>query len=96
MADQRTIRHQMMHLLAEKEMNAIQLSKEIGIQEKEVYEHLSHIARSVTPQGKRLVILSSRCLKCGYVFTNRKRYTRPSRCPRCKDTHLQSPLYRIC
>ena len=90
-----TIRQQMMGLLSEGEMTAIELSVELRIREKEVYEHLPHIARSLAAQGKKLVIRPSRCLKCAYVFEDRKRFTRPGRCPRCKATHLRVPAYEI-
>jgi transcriptional regulator len=90
-----TVRQQIIGLLSEEEMSAIDLSQELGIREKEVYEHLPHIARSVAARGKELVICPSLCLKCGYVFKNRKRFTRPGRCPQCKETHLQRPTYEI-
>jgi predicted Zn-ribbon and HTH transcriptional regulator len=90
-----TIRHQIAQLLVEQEMNAIDLSKSLAIREKEVYEHLPHIARSVGAQGKKLILNASECLACGYVFENRKRFTRPSRCPKCKATHITRPTYRI-
>ncbi len=90
-----TIRQQMILLLSEKEMGARELSQVLGIREKEVYEHLSHIARSVATQEKKLMIRPPQCLLCGYVFKDRKRFTRPSRCPRCKKSHLQSPAYWI-
>ncbi|NIN00932.1 MAG: ArsR family transcriptional regulator [candidate division Zixibacteria bacterium] len=91
-----TIRKQMIVLLSKKEMSARELSQAVGIREKEVYEHLSHIARSVAAQGEKLNIRPSRCLVCGYVFQDRKRFTRPSRCPRCKRSHIQEPTYRVC
>ena len=90
-----TIRQQMINLLSEMELNAIELSQDLGIREREVYEHLPHIARSVTSQGKKLVIEPSRCLKCGYVFEGRKRFTRPGRCPRCRETYIQRPTFRV-
>ena len=90
-----TIRQQMIALLSEEEMSAIALSQELRIAEKEVYTHLPHIARSVAMQGKKLLIQPSRCLKCGYVFEERKRFTRPGHCPRCKATYIQRPAYRI-
>jgi predicted Zn-ribbon and HTH transcriptional regulator len=34
-------------------------------------------------------------MSCGYVFEERKRFTRPSRCPRCKKTHIETPVYRL-
>jgi predicted Zn-ribbon and HTH transcriptional regulator len=90
-----TIRQQMIAILIDKEMDARQLSQAMGIREKEVYEHLPHIARSVAAQKKKLVIQPVQCLDCGYVFKDRKRFTRPGRCPRCKKTHLDEPKYRI-
>lgn len=91
-----TIRKQMIVLLSKKEMGARELSQATGIREKEVYEHLSHIARSVVAQGKKLIIRPFRCLGCGYVFQDRKRFTRPGRCPRCKNTYIQEPTYQVC
>jgi predicted Zn-ribbon and HTH transcriptional regulator len=95
MSSMETIRQQMIDLLSEEEMNAIEVSQELRIAEKEVYAHLPHIARSAATQGKKLLILPSRCLKCGYVFEERKRFTRPGHCPRCKATYIQRPTYRI-
>ena len=66
-----------------------------GIKEKEAIEHLSHIARTLAVQGKKLAIRPAECLLCGYVFEKRQRFTRPSRCPRCKKSHLQSPIFYI-
>ena len=92
----KTTRQQMIVLLSENDMNARDLSQAMGIREKEVYEHLPHIARSVAAQRKKVIIRPSTCLTCGYVFKDRRRFTRPSRCPRCRKTHLQEPMYRVC
>ncbi len=91
----KTIRQQIIELLIHGEMDARDLSREVGIKEKEVYEHLSHIARSLSRRGSQLTIRPSECLKCGYVFKDRKRFTRPGRCPRCRETRLTTPFYRI-
>ena len=90
-----TIRQKIIELLTCAELDARELSQELGVQEKEVYEHLAHVARSVKAEKKKLIIHPSRCLRCGFVFVDRKRLTRPSRCPKCRRTHLQSPRYRI-
>ncbi len=91
----KTIRQQIIVLLDQTEMSAREISQTVGIREKEIYEHLVHISRSVNAKRKKLVITPSRCLECGYVFEKRTRFTRPSRCPRCKKEYIQSPRYRI-
>ena len=92
---QKTIRKEIAQLLSEDDLSARDLSQAIGIREKDVYHHLAHVARSVAAQGKKLIILPFNCLACGYLFEERKRYTRPGRCPRCKKTHVEVPLYRV-
>jgi predicted Zn-ribbon and HTH transcriptional regulator len=90
-----TIRQRMAELMEEKEMTARDLSRALGIREKAVYEHLPHLARSVSARNKKLIILPFQCLACGYLFKERNRYSPPGRCPRCKKAHVQRPLYRI-
>jgi len=90
-----TIRQQIIELLTDAEMDARDLSREVKIKEKEVYGHLAHIARSLAAKGRRLAIRPSECLKCGYVFKDRKRFTPPGRCPRCKQSHLVNPSFKI-
>ena len=90
-----TLRQKIIDLLADREMDARELSREVGIKEKEVYEHLAHIERSLTAKGSKLVIRPSECLNCGYVFKNRRRLTRPGRCPRCRDSRLMNPSFKI-
>ena len=91
----KTIRQRIMVLLCEEEMSAREISRATGIREKEVYEHLSHIARSAAGQGKKLIVGPFSCLSCGYIFQDRKRLNRPSRCPQCKGSHMEEPMYRI-
>lgn len=90
-----TIRHQMIAVLKKGEMTALELSQELRIPEKEVYDHLPHISRSVGARGEKLVIHPAECLKCGFVFKDRRRFTRPGRCPQCRETHLEKPAYQI-
>ena len=90
-----TIRQQMITLLSQGVYSARGLSQMLSIQEKEVYDHLSHIARSVVSQGNRLIVIPSQCLVCDYVFDERKRFTRPGRCPRCKGERIEHPRYQI-
>jgi len=90
-----TVRQRIIMLLEERPMTARELSQAVGIREREVYEHLAHVARSVTRQKKKLAVQPFRCLECGYVFHDRKRLTRPSRCPRCRQSRIQEAVYAV-
>jgi predicted Zn-ribbon and HTH transcriptional regulator len=90
-----TVRQEMITLLSQEEHSAQDLSRILGIRQQAVYDHLVHIARSVASQKKKLLITPPRCLDCGYVFKERKRFTSPSRCPRCKGEHIEKPRYQV-
>ena len=90
-----TIRQKIVELLSNSALDARELSQEVGIKEKEVYEHLTHISRSLEAKGKKIKIHASECLKCGYVFKDRQRFTRPGRCPKCRQSHLTNPSFAI-
>jgi len=90
-----SIRQRISTLLRSRELDARELSQELGLKEKEVYEHLEHVRRSVAGARDRFLTTPSRCLLCGYVFEDRKRLTRPGRCPRCRRSKIQNPSFRI-
>ena len=90
-----TIRQQIMALLTQRDYGAGELSQIVGIREKEVCDHLLYVARSVASQRQRLKVTPARCLQCGYVFRDRKRLNKPSRCFRCKSERLTEPRYRV-
>ncbi len=91
----KTIRQQLISLLEEETVSARDISQELRIREKEVYDHLVHIQRSVKANKKKLQIDPFRCLECGFAFKDRKRLTKPGRCPKCKNERIDSALYRI-
>lgn len=90
-----TLRQKIILLLSAAELSAREISGQVEISEKEVYEHLSHIARSVVSQNKTVLITPAICQRCGYVFEDRRRFTRPGRCPQCKKSQIRSPTFRI-
>ena len=91
----KTIRQDIIGLLESGEFSTRDLANAMGIREKEVVDHLSHIARSVAAAGKRLHIDACRCRQCGFIFKERRRFSTPSRCPQCKSTYLEPPLFAI-
>jgi len=82
---ERTLRQRIVDVLREREADARELSQALGLTEKEVYAHLSHIERSAAAAGGALVVTPSECLACGYVFAERRRLTRPGR--GCRRPH---------
>ena len=93
--NKQTIRQQIIELLDSEELTLRDLSQSLSIPEKEVVGHLEHIARSVRNLGKKLVEIPCRCLSCGFVFEKRNRFTKPGRCPSCKQSHIQTASYRL-
>ena len=90
-----TIRQQIMDRLSNGPVSGIDISKAVGIREKSVYEHLPHIAQTVAAHGKVFILHPAQCLGCSYVFRKRERFTRPSRCPKCRGTYIQRPTYEL-
>jgi hypothetical protein len=71
------------------------LSKAVGASEKDVLDHLVHLAKSVRARGEELVIAPARCLDCGFVFSQRDKPARPSRCAGCQGGRLTLPAFQI-
>lgn len=90
-----TQREQIHLALREGFATARDLSKRVGIPERDVAWHLEHLQRSARRRGERLEIEESRCLACDFAFPGRRRFTRPSRCPECGSTRLTLPRFRI-
>jgi len=81
-------------MLGEAESTAREISQFLGIKEKEVYEHLPHVEKSLG-RSASLISTPARCLDCGFVFSKRTRFTTPGRCPRCRSEAIAPPLYGI-
>ncbi len=71
------------------------LSVEVGLREKDVAEHLAHLARSLPHRGERLVVEPATCIACGFAFVDRARLTRPGACPKCRSTRIDPATFRI-
>jgi len=94
-AEPHTVRQQIAELLRSRELTAQEISKQASIAERDVAEHLRHIEHSLTQSGERLRVHSPHCVKCGFVFEEREKHSRPSRCPRCKSERLSKPRFSV-
>lgn len=90
-----TVRRALAEILRRESRSAHELSQLVGIPEKAVADHLAHLSQSLAAHGERLLITPAACLDCSYTFAERQRLTRPSRCPRCRGTHLAEPMFGI-
>lgn len=71
------------------------LSRAIGVSEREVLRHLEHVERTLRESGGKLIVEPPACLGCGFVFRKRERLNRPSRCPVCRGEHLSSARFHV-
>jgi predicted Zn-ribbon and HTH transcriptional regulator len=91
-----SIRQEMIELLRASRLSARDLSRALGIREREVYEHLGHVRLSMAAsREERLVVEPARCLACGFAFRKRDRLRVPSRCPVCRGEHITEPLFEV-
>ena len=84
-----TLRKEIAEALEGGSLDLRELSRLLGVKEREVLEHLQHVARSVHP--KRLVIEPAFCRQCGFSFKKRERLNTPGRCPLCKGESISPP-----
>lgn len=89
-----TIRQAIRDLLQEQPFSALELSQRLSLPEKEVLEHLAHIARAPGP-GSRFHLHPAVCKTCGFIFKKRDRLTTPSRCPVCRRQSIRRPRFQI-
>jgi transcriptional regulator len=90
-----TVRQDLALALRAGPATARDLSKAVGASEKDVTDHLVHLAKTLRAHGEELVITPAECLECGFVFARREKTKRPSRCPRCATTRLTLPEFAI-
>lgn len=90
-----TVREAIARVLRRGRATAHDLSAEVGVRERDVAEHLAHLARSLPRRGERLAVDPALCVACGFAFERRERLTRPGACPECRSTRIDAPVFRI-
>ena len=91
---QETIRQKIISTLKDRTLSAREISADVGVSEKEVYEHLQHIQRT-QKRDYNLKISPAECRKCGFVFRKRERLKKPGKCPVCRSELIFDPLFSI-
>lgn len=95
LAKEETPRESLLRTLDSSPVTARDLSRDVGLSEKDVFHHLSHLKKTLKAQNRQLVVQPAVCLDCQYIFQKRERLTRPGKCPVCRSTHLSEPLFSL-
>ncbi len=97
-----TVRKQIIKLLKESKypLTVDEIIAELNLNSTpaEVYEHLTHIAKTVRREsgGKYYLMMAPpTCRKCGYVFKDLRKPRAPSKCPKCHSQWIQPPAFII-
>jgi len=90
----KTIRQTIMALLEQEALSTTDLAEMLGIKEKEIIDHMEHVARSVSGERK-LETTPAQCKTCGFRFTKKKQFKTPSRCPKCKSELVEQARFLI-
>ena len=89
-----TARQAIKELLQDEVLSSLELSQRLSLAEKEVLDHLTHIARAPGP-GYKFQITPAVCKHCGFAFKKRERLTTPSRCPLCQHESIRRPRFAL-
>jgi len=89
-----TIRQMIKELLRKESLSSLELSQRLSVSERDVLDHLAHLARSPGP-GHRFQITPAVCNNCGFAFKKRERLTKPSRCPICQHESIRRPRFTL-
>ncbi|MFM8551556.1 MAG: transcriptional regulator [Nitrospiraceae bacterium] len=91
-----TVRQRLAELLVGTFRSSRQLAELVGAPEREVEDHLGHLIKSLgQDRAKRFVMDPPVCQDCEFVFRERTRLTKPSRCPRCRSEAIMPPRFGI-
>jgi predicted Zn-ribbon and HTH transcriptional regulator len=93
---EQTPRQRIIDLLTGTLLSSHQLAQLLGMPERQVEDHLTHVVKTLARDPARTFLLEpSACQDCEYIFRDRTRLTRPSRCPTCRSEAITAPRYGI-
>jgi hypothetical protein len=90
-----TVRESLLAALRSGAATARDLSRAVGVSERDVAGHLEHLDRTLRARGTRLRVEPAACLDCGFAFAKRERFTRPGQCPRCRSRRITLPRFYV-
>ena len=90
-----TVRQLIIAAIEGQELSGKDISGMVSVSEKEVYDHLYHIQKTLSKGELNIVITPAKCRKCGFLFKKRERLRKPGKCPVCRSELIKEPLFSI-
>ncbi len=89
-----TIRQDIIELMKQGPVTPFDLSGILRISEREAAFHLAHALESASSRYL-IEVTPAHCKSCGFIFQDRKKVGKPSRCPRCRATRVEAAAYMV-
>jgi len=88
----KTRRERLEELLEKGEYTVEHLARFLDAPVRNVVDDLEHVRLSASD---RFEMIPPECEGCGFVFDDRTKVRRPSRCPKCRDERIDGPWFTV-
>lgn len=88
-----TRREQLIILLKRKKYTLQELANKFAVKLSEIEDDIPRLKKTIHP--KKLKRKHARCLHCGFVFKERSKVKKPSKCPRCRGEQIKPSVFWI-
>lgn len=89
-----TLRRDLVKILSAEPRSVSSIARALGLDRRDVEEHMRHAIRSARAAGHRVLVEPARCRQCGFLFGEDK-LAKPGKCPACRGTRLYEAQVRI-
>lgn len=89
-----TTRERIADVLREEPATASGLATRIGVPTPVVYDHVEHVARSLSGSDEQFLVAPPECRDCGFSDFDDP-VNEPSRCPNCRSENVAEPTFKI-
>ncbi|WP_251330756.1 transcriptional regulator [Haloplanus pelagicus] len=89
-----TTRERIATVLRDEAATPSELSTRVGTARNAVYDHLRHVARSLSDTDEQLLVSPPTCRDCGFDAFDDP-LNDPSNCPECRSESVAEPAVRI-
>jgi len=88
-----TRRQQIIEILETQKSTAQHLANTFETTLNDILEDLEHIEKSIKP--RKLKIIPAYCKSCNFVFKERSKVSKPSKCPRCRSEWVEVQTFWV-